>query len=123
MRITGKVLMATAVSVAGLARAVAHADSPPSVGFERSSLVRYNDLDLNRPKDVATLYRRITGSADKVCGPSSLTGIHYKWAEYTSCYNDTVAQTVARINHPSLSAYFQQQSPQPVAREMSIARQ
>ena len=62
-----------------------------SDGASRSLHVSYHDLDLNRQQDVARLYMRIATSADQLCGPRSLTGIHYKWAEYTSCYNDTVA--------------------------------
>ena len=122
MKITAKLLEGAAVSVMALACGTAYAQSPSTVGFERSSLVHYSDLNLNQQRDVAKLYTRITYAADQVCGPRSLSGIHYKWADYTSCYNDTVAEAVARIDHPSLSAYFQQQSLQPDSRRISVAQ-
>lgn len=115
-------LKATAVSALGIACAAAYADSPPSVGFQRSSLVQYSDLNLNQQQDVARLYARITTAADRLCGPRSLTGIHYKWAEYASCFNDTVAQAVIKVDHPSLSVYFRQHAPESVALDNSIAR-
>jgi len=123
MRIVGNLLTTAAVSVIGLACAAAYADSPSPVGFERSSQLHYSDLNLNRPQDVARLYSRITVTADQLCGPRTLTGIHYKWADYSSCYNDTVAQTVARVGVPSLTTYFRQQSPQPASQEIAVARQ
>jgi UrcA family protein len=123
MKISAKLLEGAAVSVLSLACGAAYAQSPATVGFERSSPVQYSDLNLNQQRDVAKLYARITFAADQVCGPRSLSGIHYKWADYMSCYNDTVAEAVARVGHPSLSAYFQQQSPQPVSRRISVARE
>jgi UrcA family protein len=123
MRITGTLLKGTAVSVIALACAAAYADSPSTVGFQRSSLVHYSDLNLNQPRDVVRLYTRITVAADKLCGPRSLTGSYYKSADYASCYTDTVAAAVARVDQPSLSAYFRQRSAQPVSRMVTIAQQ
>jgi UrcA family protein len=122
MTITGKLLKGAAVSVIALACGATYADPPSPVGFQHSSLVRYSDLNLSRPQDVAKLYSRITLAADRLCGPRSLTGSHYKAADYASCYSDTIAQAVARVDQPSLSAYFRQRSPEPVAREFSIAQ-
>jgi UrcA family protein len=123
MKITGKLLTGAALSIISLVCGAAHADSPSAVGFPHSSLVHYSDLNLNRPRDVARLYARITLAADKLCGPRSLTGSYYKRADYESCYSDAVAQAVARVDQPSLSAYFRQRSPEPVSREISIAQQ
>lgn len=123
MKFSAKFLKGATISVLSLACGAAYADSSEAVGFERSSLLHYSDLNLNRPQDVARLYTRIKVAADKLCGPRSLSGIHYKWTDYASCYHDTIAQTVARVDHPSLSAYFRQQSPQPVSDEISVARQ
>jgi UrcA family protein len=122
MKIIGKLLMAAA-SIVSLSCGAAYADSPSAVGFQHSSLVRYSDLNLNRQQDVARLYARITLAADKLCGPRSLIGSYSKRADYTSCYTDTVAQAVASVDQPSLSAYFRQRSPEPVSREISIAQQ
>jgi UrcA family protein len=123
MTIVGKLIAGTAMSVILLASFAAWADSPPTVGFQHSSVVSFSDLNLNQPRDVAKLYGRITLAADKLCGPRSLTGSHYKSADYASCYADTVAQAVARVDQPSLSAYFRQRWPEPISREISIAQQ
>jgi UrcA family protein len=107
----------------GVACMAAQAASPPLVGFQSASLVRYGDLNLNQEKDVARLYARITTAADQLCGPHSLSGIYSKWSQYAACFNDTVAQAVSRVHHPALSAYFRQHAPQSVALGNSIARQ
>ena len=123
MMITGKLVAGTALSVILFACAAAYADSPRVVGFQHSSVVYFSDLNLNRPRDVARLYGRITLAADKLCGPRSLTGSYYKSADYASCYADTVAQAVARVDQPSLSAYFRQRWPEPALRQIAIAQQ
>jgi UrcA family protein len=120
MAITRNVLMGTAVCVISLVGAVALAEVPPA-GFDHSSTVRFVDLDLNRPHDVAKLYSRITLAADKVCGRRSLMGSYSKRADYQSCYEDTVAQTVAQIHQPSLSAYYRQQT-RAVSGEIALAQ-
>lgn len=120
MSILGNFVKATAVSI--IAVGCAYADSTSSAGFQHSSLVGYSDLNLDRQQDVGRLYTRISVAADKLCGPRSLTGIHYKWADYMSCYHETVAQTVASVGHPELSAYAQQHSRETIAREVSFAR-
>lgn len=122
MRITGKLLKGIAVSAISLVGAIAYADTAPA-GFDRSSIVRYADLNLNQPRDVAKLYSRITLAADKVCGPRSLVGSYSKRAQYQSCYVDTVSRAVAHVDEPSLSAYFRQRLPEPASREFSIAQQ
>src|SRR5579862_3459784 len=122
MKITRELLTGIAVSVLSLGCAAAFADSPPA-GFEHSSLVHYSDLNLNQQQDVARLYTRIQLAADHLCGPRSLTGINYKWADYQSCYSDTIAQAVARVGQPLLSAYARQRSSEPAPREIAIARQ
>jgi UrcA family protein len=115
-------LSKTTVSLAlGIACMAAHAESPPLGGFQRASLVQYGDLNLSQQKDVARLYTRITTAADQLCGPRSLTGIHYKWSQYADCFNDTVAQAVSRVHHPALSAYFRQHAPVSVALGNSVA--
>jgi UrcA family protein len=74
----------------------------------RSLSVRYTDLNLDRPADVARLYQRIRLAAEDVCGPRLLTGSHVPAAGYQRCFADAVAQAVARVDRPALSAYHQQ---------------
>src|ERR1700722_18828450 len=99
MAIAGKLLTGFAVSFVSLACANAYAASPT---------VHFKDLDLNRSHDVAKLYNRIAIAADRVCGPRSLTGSHYKIADYESCYADAIAQAVAHIDQTSVTSYYRQ---------------
>ena len=104
MSITSKLLQGVSISILSLACAAAYADAQ----LEHSSLVRYSDLNLQRPSDVARLYDRIAIAADQVCGPRSLTGSYSKSAIYTNCYDDAVAQAVARVNQAPLTEYYEQ---------------
>jgi UrcA family protein len=104
MSITSKLLQGVSLSILSLACAAAYADTQ----LQPASLVRYSDLNLQRPSDVAKLYERIAAAADRVCGPRSLTGSYSKSAIYASCYDDAVAQAVARINQTPLTLYYEQ---------------
>ena len=115
-----KLLRVAPIAVLSLACAAAYADSA-TVEFQQASAVRFSDLNLSRPSDVARLYQRIATAADKLCGPRSLTGAYSKSAIYQSCYSDTVAQAVARVNRAPLTAYYEERM-QPTSRELAIAR-
>ena len=77
--------------------------------LQHSVRVRYADLKLDRPADVATLYHRIAFAAESACGPRLLTGSHLPTRSYERCFTAAVAQAVARVDRPALSAYHQQQ--------------
>ena len=113
-------LLGAAVAVLSLACAAAYADTAP-IG-SRLELVRFNDLNLDQPRDVARLFDRVSSAADKVCGTRSFAGHYNKMADYEICYRDTVASTVAHIGHPSVTAYFQQRSSDLAERKL-IAQQ
>ena len=99
-------LFGVAVSVLSLACAAAYADTPPLNGLQE--IVRFNDLNLDQPRDVARLFKRVSSAADKVCGTHSFAGHYNKLADYEICYKDTVASVVAHIDRPSVTTYFQQ---------------
>jgi UrcA family protein len=122
MDIVKSFLQGAALSVIALGGPAAYADSPAAVGFQNSSVVRFGDLNLNRPRDVARLYNRIALVADKVCGPRSLSGSYSKSADYASCYADTLAQAVAHVDQPALTAYFRQRWNEPASRGATIAQ-
>ena len=106
MAIAAKLLRGAALSAISLVCAAAYADPPPVESH--SSIVHYRGFNLDRPRDVARLYYRITVAADRVCGPRSLTGSYYKRADYEACYADAVAQAVGDVDQPRLTAYYQQ---------------
>jgi UrcA family protein len=118
MAITAKLLTVAALSVMSLAGA--YAAVPVA---SHSSIVRYDDLNLDRARDVAKLYNRVTLAADRVCGPRSLTGSYYKSAIYQTCYTETVAEAIARIDRPSVTSYYLARGGEPASLNTTIARQ
>lgn len=97
------IALLVAVSSAGAlsgAFAVAHADIP------RSTTVSYADLDLSSPDDIDAFYRRIQDAARKVCKVRDPILRLYLQVERagSSCSRLTVAETVAELNIPMLSA-------------------
>jgi UrcA family protein len=89
---------------------------------QQSLTVRYQDLNLGRPADVAKLYHRLELAADNLCGPRLLTGSHLTAEQYQRCFEDAVAQAVARVDRPALNAYHQQQLALAPRRDATIAR-
>ena len=118
MAITSKLLTVAALSV--MSFTAAHAAAPVA---PQALTVRYDDLNLNRARDVARLYNRVTLAADRVCGPRSLTGSYSKSAIYQSCYTDTVAQAIAHIDRSSLTSYYLARGGEPASLTTTIARQ
>jgi UrcA family protein len=97
-----------ALLICGAEAALFAADAS-AAELPHSISVRYADLNLERQADVATLYRRITGAAEDICGPRLLTGSHLPQPGYQRCSTDAVAHAVARVDSRALSAYHQQQ--------------
>jgi UrcA family protein len=116
MSIRSKLLQGVTVSLISLACAVAYADT--QLG---QTSVHYSDLNLQRLHDVARLYDRIAVAADTLCGPRSLTGAYSKSGIYASCYRDAIAQAIARVNSPALTAYYIERT-QPTSHDLSIAQ-
>jgi UrcA family protein len=119
----------TKTSIAGLialllcvAEGVMFAQSTSAAELQSSVAVRYADLNLDLPSDVAKLYHRISVAADGACGPRELTGSHLVLPSYQRCFTNAVAEAVARVDRPALSAYHQQQLGTGSRREATIAR-
>jgi UrcA family protein len=117
MTIAGRILAAAAVSVLSFGSAAAYADPATS-----SLTVRIADLNLNQPRDIARLYTRISSAADKMCGPRSVGGFNLTSSDYLSCYSDAVAQAVAHLDRPAVTAYYRERSAEPGAREAKLVQ-
>jgi UrcA family protein len=113
--------LGAAVAVVSLAGAAAYADTVPA-NPSPLRVVRYKDLNLDQPRDVARLFSRISSAADGVCGPRSYGG-YPETAAHASCCHDAVARAVARVDHPALTAYFQQRTADSPSGKLTIARQ
>jgi UrcA family protein len=102
--------------------AVARVDEALSV------TVRYDDLDLNNPEGVVSLYERIHAAALVVC--KSAEGSPFVnpvfWTEWNACINHAEANAVNTVHNEKLSAYRREQSHgwklRSVATLMSAAR-
>jgi len=76
-----------------------------SAGQPVSVVVKYADLDLNRPADVRLLYRRIRLAADRSCGERVLTGSHLALTSWQQCVAAAVDAAVLQVDRPALTAY------------------
>ena len=76
-------------------------------------IVRFADLDLTRPADVAVLYQRIRVAAREVC-PSLSERDLTLLAASRSCVVDAIDQAVSDIHSPTLSRYHQMKSEAPI---------
>ena len=90
-----------AAEAALFAAATAAAELPQSV------TVRFADLNLERPADVARLYHRITNAAQSACGRRDLELTNWLDPAWQHCVYVAVAQALARVDQPALSAYHQ----------------
>jgi UrcA family protein len=76
----------------------------------RSVVVRFDDLDLNRPSAVVQLYRRIGNAAEQVCTNfegRTLSEI----VQHQRCVAAAVDAAVAEAHRAPLSAYYRQHAP------------
>jgi UrcA family protein len=74
----------------------------------RTKSVSYRDLNLANPQGAAALYRRITRAAEEVCGPAEQTGSLLPRPGFRECVRRAIAEAVAKVDRPELSAYHAQ---------------
>jgi UrcA family protein len=76
--------------------------SAASPGAGRTVTVNYRDLNLSTIDGAIKLYERLKGAARTVCdGP--LTGVA-AYQEWRSCYDAAMADAVAKVGSPLLTA-------------------
>jgi UrcA family protein len=79
----------------------------PAIADEVAAVtVNYADLDVSKPAGAQQLYQRIKSAARKVCAPLNGKDLHrmFLWRD---CYEQAVADAVATIDRPALSALHQ----------------
>jgi len=88
---------AAVLATLGLLGATQALAAPPA-----SVKVDFRDLDLSTSAGAQTLYRRITSAARDVCGYEgrALTDV----AAWKGCYRGAIADAVAKVNNPLLTA-------------------
>ena len=89
-----------AVITLGLASTSTFAASPSS----ESITVNYAELDLTQPAGAQILYRRIQQAAFEICGGGFIGPFGDIRTKASPCYKNAVANAVAQVNSPRLSA-------------------
>jgi UrcA family protein len=98
---------AALTSIACLAGAAQAPAADP--GTQRSVTVSFRDLNLSTIEGATALYLRIKRAANSVCDDGSTAGLaHYR--EWKSCYQAAIADAVAKVNSPLLTAVSQGKS-------------
>jgi len=71
----------------------------------RTFTVNYRDLNLSTIEGASILYQRLKGAARAVCdGPPS--GEVHAYQEWRSCYEAAIADAVAKVDSPLLTALY-----------------
>ncbi len=103
IRIVPALLSAAIVALAFGVVTVARADTSDTPAQQR--VVSFKDLNLDRPADAAKLYYRIQRAADLVCH-SEIGPFAQAQNVMRQCTNKSVAEAVASISHPNLTALY-----------------
>jgi UrcA family protein len=93
---------ALSLAWAGIGMIATHAASAAEA--PKQEIVNVRDLELNRPADVAQLYKRLRAAARNVCAPYNPgeTGNKVTWDR---CRDATLARAIERLNLPALTMY------------------
>jgi len=73
-----------------------------------SAIVHFADLDLSHSQGVAVLYRRLKGAAESVCAPEIGRDLRSQ-TRYKICWQSALGTAVARVDRPTLAAYYRAQ--------------
>ena len=77
--------------------------------------VKFGDLDLNSPQDVATLYSRIKAAANQVCEPADSRSVE-TFVRLRHCKEQAIGQAVADVKSSQLMSFHMAQIDAPVIR-------
>ena len=77
-----------------------------AIAFVPKETVKFHDLNIDSPADVAALYQRLHTAAQHVCYAEwDKDPVKVKRAE--ACANEAEARAVSKVNVAGLSAYYQ----------------
>jgi UrcA family protein len=68
-------------------------------------VVRYNDLNLNKPTDVAVLYKRIHNAAEQVCGNTNSRQLVEAMAA-KACVRDAVYTSIHSMDNVKMAQEY-----------------
>jgi UrcA family protein len=67
--------------------------------------VSYAGLDLSSPAGAETLYRRLKGAAERVCGSVDVRQLSHS-ARWSACYDKALADAVVKLNVVQVTALY-----------------
>lgn len=106
--------LATLVSTPSQAAAAANRQTS-------SVTVHYGDLNLSKPRDVDTLYIRLHNSAKDVCGDDEDVVELWKLDTIARCEQQAMANAVATIHRPMLTALYDKRYPHEMLAPVAMA--
>jgi UrcA family protein len=96
---------AAVLLLAGAWQYGAFASTRPAGEDVRRITVRFDDLNLEQPRGVAALYRRVRLAAEQVCGEPRGPGEAIISADWRACVAQAVDRAVVTVDRPALTAY------------------
>jgi UrcA family protein len=101
-------LFLAAVGMAGTARATTAASPDATETGVKSATVRYHEAQLATSRGARTVYSRIDRAAHEVCDD---TGEYVLKASFAGCERSAIADAVAQIDNPRLTAVYNEHFP------------
>jgi UrcA family protein len=86
----------------------AFASTPPAGEDIRRITVHFDDLNLEQPRGVAVLYRRVRLAAEQACGEPQRPGEAILSSDWRACVAQAVERAVVTVDRPALTAYHRQ---------------
>jgi UrcA family protein len=96
---------AAVLLLAGAWQYGAFASTPQSSEDVRRITVHFDDLNLEQPRGLAALYRRVRLAAEQVCGEPQRPGEAIISADWRACVAQAVERAVVAVDRPALTAY------------------
>ncbi len=94
--------------LAGAWQCGAFASAPPAGEDVSRITVRFDDLNLEQPRGVTVLYRRLRHAAEHVCGEPERPGEATVSADWRACVAQAVDRAVVTVDRPALTAYHRE---------------
>ena len=83
----------------------AFASTPAADEDVRRITVHFDDLNLEQPRGVAALYRRVRLAAEQVCGEPKRPGEAMISTDWRACVAQAVERAVVAVDRPAVTAY------------------
>jgi UrcA family protein len=94
---------------------------PPAI--EKSTIVRFADLNLESPEGARALYSRIRSAAGSLCGEQFSLWDGNRSREWNDCYRTTIERAVVKLNRPVLTAVHRDSIQGPHAAQAALGSQ